>query len=314
MIKITSVPTNNIQKREGAMRDLLGKKFISTALAIIIVLASVGYFAIQSKLKEPIEDKITQIQRDLAGIGELEYDKVTVSPITRKASVKGVEFYDYGTEQVVNVGSINILSLDMGSQIPKFLSLSFNDIAIDFSKWEEREIQALREQGFVDFIHADFNIDYVYDPEQKQLDLNTLAFKVEELGLMTLSLSLGNVNLTPEGIVSLIFTWPNIVFRGGEIHLENDGIVELAMKEEAESLGMSYSDYHKKFLRDGKKMLDSLPPGRVKSARESVYDFLENPQNITVSAYPDRPVQIQRIIQVSDEDRQFDLLSLEVSS
>lgn len=299
------------------MQDLFGKKIILGSLAIIIVLAFVGYVVVQGKLKEPIEDKIAEIQKDLAGVGELEYEKVLVNPITRKVSVKGVEFYDYNTEQIVNVGSINILSVDEESEIPKFLKFSLKNVVVGLEEKDSLfgiEDAFWLEHGFKDSLELDLEVDYVYDEKQEQLNFNMLSLDVEKLGSMDLSLSLGNINLTQEGIVSLMFNWPHLLFCGGDVYFEDEGLVELMLKEDAKGLGMSYTDYREMVLDIVREADSSLSSDRVNSIRENAYNFVKNPQTVLASAYPDRPVQIQRIIQMSGEERLLELLNLEVSS
>ena len=116
--------------------------------------------------------------------------------------------------------------------------------------------------------------------------VKAIALGADAAGKISVGFRLGNINLKPEEIAILLFTFPQVIFHEAKIKYEDNSLVERLMKLGAQKEQTSVENFKKSLMQKLEKEIEKEKDDFTKKALNEINKFLENPEEFSISASP----------------------------
>jgi len=290
----------------------MSKKQI-TGIGIAVVLIAI-YIGVKVYASNVAEGKVNEAIAKVANFADIDYKKVSVDLLGMDVRISDILVSPADSKEKIKIDEIIIHEVDDKSDIPTFLSVSVNGMELNLKELGE-DAKEIRKLGYDDKILVNLNVDYIYDKEKKELNVRKLSIGADEVGEINASFRLGNVNLEPEeGIVGLLFTFPQVIFHEAKIQYEDDSLAERLMKLEAKERQTNVKDFKKSLIQEITKDIEKEKDDFTKKALSEIKEFLEDPEEFSISASPSKPYPFGRIMRVDDPKDIVKLLNIKIKS
>lgn len=289
----------------------MSKKQI-TGIGIAVVLIAI-YLGVRMYASNVAEGKVNEAIAKAANFADIDYKKVSVDLLGMDVRISDILVSPANAKENIKIDEIIIHDLDNKSDIPTFLSMSCNGIELNIKDLGEdaKELKAL---GYNDKMMINLNADYTYDKEKKELDIKKIGIGADEAGEISVSLRLGNINLKPEEITILLFTFPQVIFHEAKIKYKDDSLAERLMKFGSQKEQTNVEDFKKSLMQKVEKEIEKEKDDFTKKALVEIKKFLEDPEEFSISASPSRPQPLGRIMRVDDPKDVIKLLNIQIKS
>jgi hypothetical protein len=288
------------------------KKMHLIAIGAAVVLAA-AYFGIQAYASRQAEKKLDQQLSKFAGVLDVEYRRVDADLIGRSVRISDVRLGSPGEDRKTRIAEIVVRDFDDTAEIPARLSLACRGIEIDLRhlRAEKARLQRL---GFGDTLEGSFDIDYRYDSTQKELAVRKLAFGIRDAGEIEFSLRLGNIDLDPRQAIGLLFTYPQILVHEAKACYRDASLVPRLFKLRAENENTTTEESTAALIRGIDQEMAREKDEFTRQALAQVKRFIENPRSLSVSASPEKPQPVGRLLRVKAPGDLVRLLRVEIGS
>lgn len=194
-----------------------------------------------------------------------------------------------------------------------FLSISCNGIELNLEELGE-EAKQLRELGYNDKMMVNLNVNYAYSKEKKEINIKKIGIGADEAGEINASFRLGNISLEPEEIAGLLFTFPQVIFHEAKIEYNDDSLAERLLKFGAKEQQVSLGDFKKSLIENVETEIAKEKDDFTKKALNEIKEFLEDPEELSISASPSKPYPFGRIMRTDDPKDVIKLLNIHIKS
>jgi len=283
-----------------------------TGIGIAVLLIAI-YFGVKMYASNVAEDKVNEAIAKAANFADIDYKKVSVNLLGLDLRVSDILVSPAGSKEKIKIDEIIIYDIDDKADIPTFLSMSCNGIELNIKDLGEKA-KELRKLGYNDKMKVNLNVEYTYDKEKNELDIKKLGMGADEAGEISVSFRLGNINLVPEEIAGLLFTFPQVVFHEAKIQYVDDSLVERLMKVGAEKTQTNVNDFKEALIQEVEKEIEKEKDDFTKKALNEIKEFLEDPEEFSISASPSKPHPLGRIMRVDDPKDLIKLLNIQIKS
>jgi len=283
-----------------------------TGIGIAVLLIAI-YFGVKMYASNVAEDKVNEAIAKAANFADIDYKKVSVNLLGLDLRVSDILVSPAGSKEKIKIDEIIIYDIDDKADIPTFLSMSCNGIELNIKDLGEKA-KELRKLGYNDKMKVNLNVEYTYDKEKNELDIKKLGMGADEAGEISVSFRLGNINLVPEEIAGLLFTFPQVVFHEAKIQYVDDSLVERLMKVGAEKTQTNVNDFKEALIQEVEKEIEKEKDDFTKKALNEIKEFLEDPEEFSISASPSKPRPLGRIMRVDDPKDLIKLLNIQIKS
>ena len=289
----------------------MSKKQI-TGIGIAVVLIAI-YMGVKMYASNVAEGKVNEAIAKAANFADIDYKNVSVDLLGMDVRISDILVAPVDAKEKIKIDEIIIHDIDDKTDIPTFLSISCNGIELNIKDLGE-DAKRLRELGYNDKMMINLTAEYAYDKEKKELDIKEIGIGADNVGEIGVSFRLGNINLEPEEMLGLLFTFPQVIFHEAKIQYEDDSLAERLMKLGAQEEQTSVKDFKKSLLQEISKEIEKEKDDFTKKALSEIKEFLEDPEEFSISASPSKPYPFGRIMRVDDPKDIVKLLNIKIKS
>lgn len=289
----------------------MSKKLI-TGISVAVILIAV-YLGVKMYASNVAEKKIAKAIASLANYADVNYKKVSVDLLGLNVHILDVLVSPAETKEKVKINEIVIYDVDQNSDIPTFLNLSLNGIEVDLNELGSKA-EDIRKLGYKDKLLLNFNIEYDYNKEKKELSLKQFKVGADDVGDIGVNIHLGNIELSTGKIGGIIFTWPQIILHDAKISYEDHSLVERLLKLAAKNGNKDVNDFRSYAIQEIEKEIEKEKDEFTKNALKEVRDFIEHPEQFSISIFPRKPLPLGRIMSVNDPKDIIKLLNMKIES
>ena len=289
----------------------MNKKQI-TGICIAAVLIAI-YLGTKMYASNVAEEKINETIAKASSFADIDYKKVSVDLLGMDVRISDILISPVNAEEKIKIDEIIIHDIDGESDIPAFLSISCNGIELNIKDLGEnaKELKAL---GYNDKIMINLNADYAYDKEKKELNIKKTGIGADGAGEMSVSFRLGNINLDMKEIALLFFTFPQAILHEAKIKYEDDSLAERLMTLEAQNEQTNLKDFKNALIQKLEKEIENETDDFIKKALSEIKNFIEDPEELSISASPSKPYSLGRILRDDDPKKLIKLLNIQIKS
>lgn len=284
------------------------KNTIIGALVLIAVFVGIKMYA-----SNAAEAKVNEAIAKVTDSADIDYESVSVDLLGMDTRISDITVSPVNSKEKIKIDEIIIYDMDDSSDIPAFLSMSVRGIELDIKELG-KDAKKFIELGYNDKIMINLNADYTYDKEKRELDIKKIGVGADDVGEISINFRIGNIGLTPEEITGLLLTFPQILFHEAEIKYEDDSLVGRLMKQEAKEQKLTDKDFKKSIVAEIEKEIENVKDEFSQKAMREMIDFVEDPEEFSISIKPKKAYPFGRIMRVSDPIEAIKLLNIEIKS
>jgi hypothetical protein len=286
------------------------KQIIGIGVAVLLIGI---YLGIKMYVSNVAEKRVNEAIAKAADFVDIDYKKVSVDLLGMYVRISDILVSTADAKEKIKINEITIHDIDDKSDIPSFLSISCDGIELNIKDLGENA-KGLKSLGYNDKMMINLTADYTYDKDKNELDIKKIKIGADEAGEISVSLRLGNINLEPEKIVVLFFTFPQVIFYEAKIKYKDDSLAERLMKLGAQTEQTNIKDFKKSLLQKLEKEFEKEKDDLAKKALVEIKEFLENPEEFSILASPSQPYPLYRIMRVEDPKDVINLLNIQIKS
>ncbi len=276
-------------------------------LLFIILLAA--YFGLKVYAAGIAKEKIDMALLGVEKFVKVEYKDVSVDLLSQNVHITDVVILPAKSQMPLHIAEVVIYDIDHSSQVPVFLEVAVNGIEIVLDDLDKKDAQTWQDLGISDKIKLDFAASYQYQSDDNQLHLKKLHLRGQELGELNASLHLGNLPSNTNGLLGLI---PKITLYQAKISYQDDSLLERSLKAEARLKKKSVDDVKKEAIAGIEKQISLAKNDFMREALAAAKNFIADPDELSISIAPDKPVSIQQLMRMNDPARAAKKLRLSV--
>jgi hypothetical protein len=289
----------------------MSKKQI-TGIGIAVVLIAI-YLGIRMYASNVAEGKVNEAIAKTANFADIDYKNVSVDLLGMNLRISDILVSPANAKEKIKIDEIIIHDIDNKSDIPAILSMSCNGIELNIKDLGE-DAKALKALGYNDKMMINLSVDYTYDKEKKELDIKKIGIEADDAGEISVSFRLGNINLKPEEITGLLFTFPLVIFHEAKIKYKDNSLAERLMKLGSQKELTNVEDFKKSLMQKVEKEIEKEKDDFTKKALVEIKKFLEDPEEFSISAFPSKSHPLVRIMRVDDPKDVIKLLNIKIKS
>jgi|TARA_Y100000294_G_scaffold177306_1_gene202229 hypothetical protein len=286
------------------------KQIVGFGVAVVLIAAYVG---IKMYASSVAEEKIDKAIASVANYADVDYKNVSVDLFGLDVHISDVIVSPADSKEKVNINEIVVYDVDEQSDIPLFLDISFNGVEIAIDKLGD-DAKKIKELGYNDNILLNSAIEYHYNKENNEISLNKLTIGADDVGALDVSFRLGNIDLGPEKIMGILFTYPQIMLRDAKISYHDDSLIERLLKLAAKEQKKNVKEIKNEAIKNIEKEIEKEEDDFTKNALKEIKDFIDDPERFTISIAPKKPLPLGRLLRVNDPKDIIKLLNVNIKS
>ncbi len=283
-------------------------KRILAIIVVLLVLAGSGYLAAEkianARMKGEIDAEIEKYREDAdITYGKLNYDlsggEATMTDFRVAAKESGA-----GEVKVDKMVVTDFKPKKDGAKIPPLLHLKANGIHLSEEATAHLDLDdELKDLGYETPPRIDAEIDYEYDLETKQLVVRKVSLLGDEMGELSLAISLDNFTPPPSmeagqrpNSMQLMAMLSGLSIRSLEVTFEDNGLTNRMLDRGAEIEGITREEFVTKLLGDLRNGFKSNASTLNRQALGAIEQFLDNPERLKITAQPASPVSVASLV------------------
>lgn len=286
------------------------KQIIGIGIAVILIAIYLGFKMYASNVAE---GKVNEAIAKAANLADIDYKKVSVDLLGMDVRISDIIVSPADAKEKIKIDEIIIHDIDDKSDIPAFLTMTFNGIELNIKDLGE-DAKQIRELGYNDKVMVNLIADYSYNKEKKELHIKKLSIGADEAGEIRVSFRLGNISLEPEKIAGLLFTFPQVIFHEARIEYNDDTLAERLMKLGAKEQQVPLEDFKKSLIKKVETEIANEKDEFTQKALNEIKRFLTDPDELSISASPSKPLPLGRIMRTNDPKDVIKLLNIHIKS
>lgn len=287
----------------------MNKKQIA-GIGIAVLLIAI-YSGIKTYSSNIAEEKVNEAIAKAVNFADIDYNKVSVDLLGNDVKISDIIVSPADTEEKLTIDEIIIHDIDDKAEIPTFLSISCNGIELKMEDFGE-EAKNIRELGYTDKIMLNLKVEYAYDEVKKELDFKKISLGADDVGKISFGFRLGNISLEPDEIAGLPFNFEQIIFHEAKLKYEDDSLAERIIKLGAKEQQTNVKDFKKFLIQEVETEIEKEKDDFSKKALNEVKEFIEDPEEFSISASPSKPYPLGRIMRIEDPKDVLRLLNIQI--
>jgi hypothetical protein len=279
------------------------KKNIILSVGAIALVSFIGakYYA-SSVAKDRVDSILASAPPILKG---LTYKDVSVGLLTGSVTFKDVEFSSPAKDRNILINEVVLNDYDEESEIPSYMDLEFNGIEAEI-----KQIDELSKLGYEDYLSSNMAISYEFDAKAGEVNIKNLSMGIDDLGSIRIELKLSNI----KNPAALIFTYPSVQIDAAKIVYEDDSLIDRAYTLRAKKEKKSVDEIKDDAIQILDSKIEKTSGEFQKNVLLAIRNFIDDPDELTISVSPQSPVSIKQLLSVRDPQYYIELLKLEVDS
>ncbi len=291
----------------------MGKKQI-IGIGVLIVMVAI-YAGVKIYASSIAAEKVDKAIVKVSDYADIDYKKVSAELLGMDVKISGVTISPVNSKDIFTIDEIVIREIKGNGDIPTALSAACNGIELDPDKLED-DTEELKELGY-EKITANLNIDYSYNSEKKEIDIQEINIDADNMAEITARFQLSNIAveaINPKELISLLFTLPQVLFHSAEIRYDDDSLVKRLLEYDARKKGLSSKEYKEALFTAIDKAIAEEEDKLLQDFLKEVKKFLEDPKELSISMIPEKPCPVARIIRAGKAKKIIKLLNIQIKS
>lgn len=289
------------------------KKIAGIVFVGILIGLAAAYYGAKSHATGVAEKRVNRAIAKAANFADIDYRKLEVNIFSKEARILDVLIYPVTIQNKITIKEIVIRDFDVESDIPSSMSLLINGLEMDLDSIVDNA-PAIRDLGYEGIALFNLHVDYVYDRDLKNLHIERLALGAEDAGEININLHLSNINLSPMGMVGLIFTYPQVMFHKAGMEYRDASLMDRIFTLEAKKEGESLQELKQYLINEINRQIEEQDDEFIKKTLMEIEKFIRKPKSLSVTAIPSRPHPLGRIMRVDDSEDLIKLLNIQIKS
>jgi hypothetical protein len=203
------------------------------------------------------------------------------------------------------INEVVLNDYDEESEIPSYMDLEFNGIEAEI-----KQIDELSMLGYEDYLSSNMAISYEFDAEAGEVNIKNLSMGIDDVGSIGIELKLSNI----KNPAALIFTYPSVQIDAAKIVYEDDSLIDRAYTLQAKKEKKSVDEIKDDAIQILDSKIEKTSGEFQKNVLLAIRDFIDDPDELTISVSPQSPVSIKQLLSVRDPQYYIELLKIEVDS
>jgi hypothetical protein len=284
------------------------KKIVIGILVVFVLIA--GYFGAKAYIENAMEKKVDKAIGKVAYFIDVDYDKVKVDLMGLIFHIKGINISLPGKKGKAKIDDFIIYDMDKKNKFPLYLHIGLKGMNMGIENFGDRA-EILKELGYQN-IKANMELDYKYDDNNKEIYLNTLSSGAEDMGNINLKFHLSNIDLDSKHIAATLLTFSEVLLHNAELIYKDDSLVSRLIESAAKKQGKDVDDFIGIISEGIDNEISQEKDKFAKEAFESFKKFVKNPDKISISISPKKPVPVGRLKRLKDPKEIIKFLNAKV--
>lgn len=281
---------------------------------MILVTFLGGYLGAKMYVTSIAQKKVDEAIAKSISFVDFDYEDVSVDLLGMNLHINGVEITSVDSKNKILVNEIIVYKMEEDSLgFPFELSMEFNGINLNTKK-SGLNTEILESLGYDDKMLANLSVDYLYKSEEKEVHFKKISAGVDDVGELSLSLSLGNISLGKDELVMLMFTFPQITLLEAQVKYSDDSLFKRWVKAEAKKKNISVQEMMQQMNESAKINIEAEKDEMAKDAMIKALEFVNSPKSFSVSAEPSNPQPLGRIMRTKENKDLIKMLNVLIKS
>jgi len=298
----------------------MGKKQL-LAIGICAILTAV-YFGIKIYTVNIAKIEVNKVIANLSDVADIKYENVDVnlfnmSVIISDILISPIDTNSIGTNSIdktdntMKIKEIIIYDITYNRNMPVLLSVMCREIELSVEHLGEMG-KKLNTLGYNDKITTDLFVNYTYDLEKNELNIKNSGIKAKNVGEIIINLNISDINLAPEAIIGIFFTFPQIMLHNAKVEYKDDSLFERFLKLTADKEHINVTDFKNFIITKIKQDIKQENDTFIRTVLSKIENFIEDPDELSITAYPASPVSISSILSVNSPKDCIKMLNLQI--
>ncbi len=281
-------------------------------LSVFIVLIAI-VFGVKAYLNRSAQMRVDEKLSRVDGFVDVEYDKARLDLLGWNPHLKNVTVSSVGTNAKTKIDDIIIYKLHETNEVPERLHIALKGIHLEVNTDNfGSQAENLKRMGYK-AIKGDIHVDYEYDMEKKAFHLNRFRMGADDVGHIHAEFHSSNIDLNPDTIAFLLFSFPAILIHKAELRYEDDSLIPRLQKAVAEQQEKTVDELVAELTEEIDKEIDKTDNRFTQDALKAIRKFVKDPDEIRIIVSPQEPVSLGRI-QQTDREKLPELLNIRIKT
>jgi len=269
------------------------KKILIIIIPIILI-SGIIYFSAQYFITEAAVKKIDNIVKKTEDFVKIEYDSARAVLISKDILIENVVIAN-DEQSKITIKKILINNIDLKSEIPAFIDITFSDI--DLSVSGKSILNSFTESiGYKEEIDFDISLKYLYKSETGDFNLERFEFSSPEAGVLSFSLNLGNLKLDNTFPENMLSEANPVLLNNAKIAFNDASITDRSLKFIADSIEMNLKDFKSLLNMQLDFLVNNVNSDLSSQSVDKLKEYISQPGSITFLLNPADPVPVDTLI------------------
>ncbi|WP_027183908.1 hypothetical protein [Desulfovibrio inopinatus] len=279
----------------------------------ILLIGVIIFLCIQIFMGFQIEKQMNYLFGKMANYVDINYETASYSLLSSKMTFKNLEIRYLKNNSTLYVKNLVIYDIDTTSDFPSHMDMHLAGLRLNNSKPGSIAAQ-IQELGYSHPIKLYIDLSYTYNKKEKDLVIERLSLGADDIGALSYSLHLGNVDMGNDSHNALK-EYNHFLVYSSVLSYRDDSAFNKYVEYQAIAKGIS----EEKVRDDIFNLIDTSKEGSIffnmsdevrSEALAQVRKFINNPATISLSITPKKPISVEdwlRIKKSSQEEVRFDI-------
>ncbi len=289
---------------------LIMKKLILGLGAAVVLTGSYAGATIYSS--QIAEEKIKEAVADASKYAKIGYEDVRVDLLNQNIHISDIVITPVDSEETFYINELVINDYDKKTDVATLANFSINGIKLDLTKHRDKT-EKITELGYQGQLLLNVAVDFNYNMQTKALDLKNFTLGIDDMGDITINFKLHELNLKSGTVFGALMN-PKFSLQNAEIRYHDDSLAERLFKLAAKKENVSVETYKKLGIEKIQQLVDAEQDTFTKTALEQIIVFIEKPKSFSVSASPESPFLLGRLMMIKNPKDLIKQLNVKIKS
>jgi hypothetical protein len=272
-----------------------------TVIVMVVVLLFFGYYYLQKRIDNRFRQKLDSAIIEISPFVGIHYEKIHVDFIGRKTKIQGIRVVPIDTNEKISIDELVINKCDIENNLPVRTNLELKGVHLSADGNLLKTITPyLFYMGYKDIV-ADFELAYTLDVKRHTFDIHNLTLEAGNVGALKLVLNLNNFDFTKilsevENISGMAAACSLISIDTAELRYNDYSFFKKLVGSPQNQQIQTSIDFIHEAVRGIDHAIEKESSLPTKRTLVLLKDFMTTPDKIYISAKPDQPVPLVRLI------------------
>ena len=289
------------------------KKFGFRLVIVLVFILGGTYWGFKLYAEKTTKEQIDNNIAAIAPYATVKYKAVHVDPLTMDVTISNLTIAPVDSEQKIKINAIIVCDIDLESEIPTFLDIVFEGLEMPIENFG-KNAKVLEELGYKDKIIFNLALAYHYAQEKQTINIKKIKIGADQIGDLELSLQLSNLDLKSDKLVSLLFSYQQIMLHSATINYHDDSLMEKIFQATAKKEKSTPEQIKKQAIQAIDQAISTEIEQFTRHALQQIKNFINTPEQLSLSIAPIKPLPLSRLREIKEPKEIIGLLNVTIES